>query len=890
MPLAAGTRLGPYEILAPLGAGGMGEVYGARDTRLGRDVAIKVLPAHLGTHPEVRARFEREARTISSLNHPHICVLHDVGRDGETDFLVMEKIEGETLADRLAKGPLPVGEVVRLGGQIADALDRAHRAGIIHRDLKPGNVMLTRSGAKLMDFGLARPTGMGAAGGMTQSPTIAAPLTAEGSIVGTFQYMAPEQLDGKDADARSDLWALGCVLYEMATGKRAFEGSSQASLISAIMRDQPRTMSEISPLTPPALGLLVEALLAKDPDDRVQTAHDAKLQLNWIGESSRAPSPASKLPAAARSSWRTKPAIAWGVAGLALTIAVASWLSPHSRGGNSATRARLLVTEPSGNRLVPNATSSAISPDGRSLAFAATDSAGITRLWLRPLDALTARSLPGTHHAGGPFWSPDSRSLGFFADGKLKTIRLDDGSIQSLCDAPDPRGATWGRAGLILFAPTATGALFTVPQDGGNPTEVARPDSAAGETALRYPDFLPDGRRFVFVALPRRPEGYPVHLGRIGSTDRSLVMYADAAPVYADPGWLISLQSERLIAQRFDSRRGKASGKPVPLGDAPLLRGPDGTRAVSVSRNGIMTYAAGRESNSEVAWIDRSGRVERKYSLPAGQWESVSLSPDGARAMLRRRRTLSQYELWAMDIASGQATRIVSQMLGNTPIWSPDGKRVVYNDMTRGRADLFIHSVETGSSEVLYRSETQFNNAYSWSPDSRMVTFESPRRETGWDVWSLPVEGDRRPTPLVQGQFNEGGGWFSPDGRWLAYYSDETGGNELYVQPFPGRGARSVVPGSRARTGSFTAGCWWSRDGREILFDMGDGSIRAASVEPGSTFRSGRARVLFEFGDNIIALWPTPDHQRFLATVRSEATPASAIVADLHWAAALRRR
>jgi dipeptidyl aminopeptidase/acylaminoacyl peptidase len=898
MSLTPGTRLGPYEIVAPLGAGGMGEVYRAKDSRLGREVAVKVLPQHLCANAEVRARFEREAKTVSSLNHPHICTLHDVGREGDSDYLVMELVEGETLASRLGKGALPVADVLRLGAQIADALDRAHRAGVIHRDLKPGNVMLTKNGAKLMDFGLARATGLagpassGASIALTQPPTMAQPLTAEGTIVGTFQYMAPEQLEGKEADARSDLWALGCVLYEMATGKRAFEGATQASLISAIMRDHPRPMRDLSPMSPPVLDRLVNALLAKDPDDRIQTAHDVKLQLQWMIDPVAGPSPSSTGGSAmvVRAPRAGTAALAWGVAGIALALTLAAWLFPLGRGAGHLERARLIVSEPPNTQLGNAAASFAISPNGRLLALAAADSTGLSRLWVRPLDALAARALPGTEHADAPFWSPDCRSLGFFADGKLKTIRIEDGTTRMICEAPDPRGGTWGRDGVIVFAPTAAGALFSVPEDGGTVTEQIRPDSTRGETALRYPCFLPDGQRFTFVTLPARPSGYAVHLGRLGSSDRKLVMLAETAPVFAEPGWLITVQSNRLVAQRFDARSAKVSGRPLTLGEAPVVEGPDGTYAVSASHTGILAYPARLQSESQVAWLDRSGRIERKLSLPVGRWEEVTLSPDGTRALLRRRRTALETELWVMDVASAQATRIavIVSRGSNVPIWSPDGRRTVYTNLSRGPADLLIQFVDGGQPEVLYKSDVQFNNPYGWSPDGRLIAFESPRRETGWDVWGLPVEGDRKPIPLVQTPFNEGGGWFSPDGRWLVYMSDETGGNELYVQSFPARSARSTIPGSR--TGARYPGpCWWSRDGREILFNAGDGSIRAVEVEMGATFRCGRARVLFETGDNVISLCPTPDHRKFLATVRAEETSAPAIVIDMHWPAALRR-
>ena len=900
MPLTPGTRLGPYEIVAPLGAGGMGEVFRAKDTRLGRDVAIKVLPQHLSANSEVRARFEREAKTVSSLNHPNICTLHDVGREGDTDFLVMELIEGETLAQRLARGGLATPEVLRLGTQIADALDRAHRAGVIHRDLKPGNVMLTKSGAKLMDFGLARATGLagdrGSSGvtlpALSQSPTVAQPLTAEGSIVGTFQYMSPEQLEGKEADARADLWALGCVLYEMATGRRAFDGATQASLISAIMRDSPRPMTELAPMSPPALERLVGALLAKDPDDRVQTAHDVKLQLQWAGDASSASSqPVASGVVAAPRTRRGGTTLAWTVAGGALVLALASWLLPRSPGTGGAERARLSVPGPPGTRLLSDAESFAISPDGRTLAFLASDSAGTSRLWLRPLDGLTARQLPGTDRARQPFWSPDGRSLGFFADTKLKTIRIETGRIEALCDAPDPRGGSWGSQGSILFAPIAMGSLYSVPSEGGAVALALPPDTTRGETALRYPEFLPDGRGFFFVALPQRGVDYQVYLGHVGSTDRKALMLAGASPIYAEPGWLVTLQNSRLIAQRFDAGRTKLTGKPVVLGDAPVLGGNNGTRAVSVSRNGILAYPAGRRSDTQLAWLDRSGHVEHLFSLPAGRWEEVTISPDGRRALVSRRGMSDMQNLWLVDLTTGQATQFntkPSNYFQN--IWSPDGRRVVYNSSPRGPPDLFIQTVDGGEPAALHESDELFKNAYGWAPDGSFITFESPSHETGWDLWKQPVDGDRRPVPLVRTPFNEGGGWFSPDGRWLIYYSDEAGLIELYVRPVTGAASRTSIPGTRVAGFISPSPCWWSPDGREILMRMPDATLRVVDVEPGPAFRCGRARVLFKIGDNIGGICPTPDHRRFLATVNVEEAPEPAIVIDMHWPTALSKK
>jgi eukaryotic-like serine/threonine-protein kinase len=901
MSLSTGTRLGPYEIVSPLGAGGMGEVYRARDTRLGRDVAIKVLPASLSNNPELRARFEREAKTVSSLNHPHICVVHDVGRApgeagaGDTDYLVMELVEGDTLAARLAKGALPPADVLKLGAQIADALDRAHRAGVVHRDLKPGNVMLARAGAKLMDFGLARPTPLGGpsssvTAAMTQSPTVAAPLTAEGTIVGTFQYMAPEQLEGKESDARSDIWSLGCVLYEMATGKRAFEGSTQASLISAIMRDTPRAMTELQPLTPPALERLVATCLAKDPADRIQSAHDVKLQLEWIG--SAGSHSAVSLPAGRATSRRAgrREVVAWTAAVFALAIAAAAWLLFLGMGRKDAdSMMRFTIVGPPANALSPITAEAAISPDGRAVAFLAADSSGVSRLWLRELVTVKARALPGTENATLPFWAPDSRALGYFADGKLRKVELASGRSEVLCDAADPRGGTWGVRGVIVFAPIAAGPLYSIPADGGTPEVVLRPDSTRKETSLRSPEFLPDGRRFLFVALPRRDAELEAFVGELGTGKRQSIGMWDTAPVYAEPGFLIMTRKGNLIAHGFDPKSTKLQGKPVTLAETPLVFGNDGTRAVSVSRTGILVHTSLEQSNTKLVWFDRNGRQTSSIPMAPGRYDELSIAPDGKRAIALRRTLPSEPDLWLVDLAHGVSTRLAiltSPSLGNVT-WSPDGSSIAYHANRFGPADLFMTRVDTPAEETLLESDVIFKNPSDWTRGG-FVVFEQPDPVTGWDVWHVPVAGNRTPTPLARTTANEGGGWVSPDSKWIVYSSDETGRIEFYLQSYPDGGSRQRL--GAINNWPSTSSVHWSADGRELLVEGTDYVVRAIEIEPGPTLRVVNSRTLFRPHPSVVYMCAAPDHQRFLASVTESEAPPPALTVMLNWRSAMEGR
>jgi len=898
MPLNPGTRLGPYEIVAPLGAGGMGEVFRATDTRLGRDVAVKVLPQHLSANTEVRARFEREARTVSGLNHPHICTLHDVGREGDTDYLVMELVEGETLAQRLAKGALPPTEVLRLGVQIADALDRAHRAGVIHRDLKPGNVMITKSGAKLMDFGLARATGLaGGPGsgsvlaGMTHSPTVAAPLTAEGAIIGTFQYMAPEQLEGGEVDARSDLWALGCVLYEMATGRRAFEGKSQASLITAIMGSQPAPISRLAPLSPPGLERLVDACLAKDPADRLQSAHDIRMQLAWLAEGgSQAGVPA---PIAARR--RNGSRLGWLLAA-ALAVAIAAvTLTRMSPKGVTSELLRFSVLPPpstsfmtASNTGSPVAANAVISPDGRLLAVVAGDSSGVDRLWIRPLSSLEARVLPGTEGAYLPFWSPDSRALGFFAKDKLNRVEVAGGPPQAIADAPVGRGGTWNKNGVILFGPYSGGPLYRVSATGGPATAATALDSARGEAAHRFPSFLPDGRHFLYVTLPARDGGYETRVGSLDSKQSAPLHRASSATILAPPDHVLFAREAALMAQRFDSRRRRLVGDPLAIGEVAGSEGQyTASPGASVSRTGVIVHPTGDISNTRLVWFGRDGRPQGAIPLREGLHTNPELSADGTRLVLSTWTSNRKSDLWIVEIARGVSTRFTFDPSSNfEPVWSPDGTRIAFSSDRGGTRDIFVKSTISPEPEKAILTGGLFKDACAWSPDGTFLVYRTHDPRTQYDLWRVSTSGEGKPTPYLASPYNEPAAAISPDGRWIAYLSDESGRLELYAQSFPEPGSKVRISNAGAAEGLLA----WTRGGNEILYVGGDArSIMAAPIRASASLAIGTPVTLFNLPDGFKGATVTRDGERFLisAAIAREGTSPLTVVLD--WTRALSR-
>ena len=845
--LNPGAKLGPYEIRDAIGAGGMGEVYRARDTRLDRTVALKVLPAHVAQDPERRQRFEREARAISSLNHPNICSLYDIGRQDGVDYLVMEYLEGETLAARVERGALPAEQVLRTGVEIADALEKAHRQGVIHRDLKPGNIMLTKAGAKLLDFGLAKATAAAAGQGLTAGPTESKPLTGEGKIVGTFQYMAPEQLEGEEADARSDIFAFGAVLYEMATGRKAFEGKSQASLVAAILHKEPAPISELQPMTPPALDRVVKTCLAKDADERWQTAHDLKLQLQWVLEAGSQAGVAA--PVVARRKIRER--LAWALAAVALlaVVGVGVVARQYARRAREMSRVvRSSVLPPENSTFLGVFPGMAVSPDGRRLAFVSRGANEKALIWVRALDSLSAQPLAGTDSAFHLFWSPDNRFLGFYADGKLKRIEASGGPALTLCDVAQVSAGNWSREGTILFGPAATGTgpLYRVSAAGGAPSPATKLDESRREVTHRWPWFLPDGRHFLYLARSlSSSENNGIYVGSLDGKEPKLVLREDSSAAYAPPGYLLFVRQGTLMAQRFDAGSLEVAGEAFPLAEQVRFNGVARRGVFSVSDNGVLVYLGGATAGpAQLLWLDRAGKQLGALGDP-GFYGVPRLSPDGARAVAYALDPQTgNADLWLYDVARGIRTRFTfDPAIENLPVWSPDGTRIVFASSRTGQFDIYQKASTGAATEELLLGTEAGEWPASWSSDGRYLAYnrQAPGAKTRYDIWILPLFGDRKPFPFLQTQFEELGAEFSPDGRWLAYFSDESGRQEVYLVPFPGPGGKwqvSTAGGARPQ---------WRRDGRELFYLGPDDKVIAVPVKLlGSTVEIGVPQPLWQ--------------------------------------------
>jgi len=902
MGLASGTKLGPYEIQSSLGAGGMGEVYRARDTRLNRTVAIKILPPDLSRNSEARERFDREARTISSLNHPNICTLHDVGHQDGTDYLVMEYLEGETLADRLRKGPLPLDQVLKYGIDICEGLENAHRTGVMHRDLKPGNIMLTKTGAKLMDFGLAKAmSAVGAASSsltMTLSgPSADQPLTAKGVLVGTFQYMSPEQLEGKDADRRSDIFALGSILYEMLAGQRAFQGKTTASTIAAILAADPPPLANLQPMSPPELQRVVKSCLAKDPEERFQTVHDVKLQLKGIAESGSQTGVSRPVVSAGKGRER----ILWLASGILLGAVAAFSLIPFLRPKMAVRGLHAYIPAPDrtefvfvGDRTAPLV----ISPDGTRLIFGAMDMEGKQLLWVRALDASTSQPLPGTAGATYPFWSVDSRFIGFFAEGKLKKIEATGGPAQIICDAPDGRGGSWSREGTIIFSPTYNGSIYKVTAAGGTPVQVTELDPQH-ENTHRWPQFLSDGRHFLYFTRSSQGEASGTYAASLDDKEKKLVFRSRSNVVLATAGYLLFVRDGTLMAQPFDEQDRSVHGDAVPLFDG-VLENPSYSRSiVSVSTNGVLAYggAGSKAEPSRLLWFDRGGRQIGEVGEPGGSnvYTAPRLSPDAKKlAVTVGDPGRGATDIWIYDLGSGTRTRLTfDPSVNSQPIWSPDGGEIVFfsNRLTSFPQMYRKASNGAGKDELVQNSHGQ-DRPDDWSPDGRYLMYE-PNTSVN-TLWLLPLFGERKPSVFIGGESGNfpGQGKFSPDGKWLAYAEYGQGRRELYITPFPSNTGKWQVS---AGGGQYPR---WRGDGKELFFLAQNGTVlMAVEVDlSGSAPRIGIPKKLFEMHPVYSPSSPeaspydvAADGQRFLIDSMDHVPAPQPINLVLNWEAELRK-
>jgi Tol biopolymer transport system component len=825
----------------------MGEVYKARDTRLGRDVAVKVLSPHLSDSPDSKARFEREARAIAALSHPHICAIYDVGSHEGIEYLVMELLEGHTLADRLEKGALPTDQVLKLGAEIAGALDRAHRQGIVHRDLKPGNVMLTKSGVKLLDFGLAKlrsPAAEKETSPLSSLPTEqspAHPLTEKGIVMGTFQYMAPEQLEGREADARSDIFSFGCVLHEMATGRKAFSGANRASLIGAIMNTEPPPVSSFQPMTPPALDHVVRRCLAKEPDERWQNAADVASELAWAGE---AGSPAP--PAAAGSRGRSRERLAWtGAVIMAAGLAAVLVRKPRAPAVAFDQPIHFKIPLPESVAYAgvdPINTMFALSPDGSTLAFLGSTAAG-SQIFIQPLGKVGLQAISGSEGAESPFWSPDGKNLAFFAGGKLKRVDLSGGPVITVCEAENGGTGTWSPNGTILFwtwGSESHHVLLRVSASGGPVTEATRLDAARHENGHFWPTFLPDGKHFLYVVdvgkgLPG--EEAQVRLGALDSSESRLVGRTQSRCEYSSTGHLLFAREGALFAQAFDPVTGVLRGEVFPVASEIQTYLTTGDADFSVASSaGVLAFQ--ERIRSRLTWVNRSGKEEGAVR-PDGPYSNPGLSLDGSRlAFAQVDPRLGTSDIWIQDLRRGTTARATFEPTSEwAPVWLPDGSRVIYASDAGGQLpNLYWLDPSSGKNGLLLRSRGA-KVPEDVSSDGRFLLYFEMAREQSV-IWALPLTGDKKPFPFLTQPFPEYSPRFSPDGHFVAYVAEESGIPEVYVRPFPGPGQAWQV----SRAGGKAPR--WSRDGREIFF-LTEHAVMSAAVGTGNGFQTATPVPLF---------------------------------------------
>jgi len=850
MALSSGTLLGPYEIQSPLGAGGMGEVYRARDTRLERVVAVKILPEHLCSNPEARQRFDREARAISSLSHPNICHLYDVGQHNGISYLVMEYLEGETLGERLRKGRLTLEQVFRVGAEICQGLEQAHRSGVVHRDLKPGNIMLTKSGAKLMDFGLAKAPAAPLANlsGSNSLATMSQPLTTEGMIVGTIQYMAPEQLEGKEADKRSDIFALGSVLYEMVTGKRAFEGKTTASTIASILAAEPKPLSDVQPLSPPGLEQVIATCIAKDPEERWQSCTDISRQLQWAA---KAPKPAEISSRSGRLIWTVV---------LAAVVLIAAAFVVGTRWSKGPARVSQFEVNPPPETYFNFRGLSGppiSSPDGSKIVFVAftPGKTGTAGLWLRSLDSTEARLLPGTEGALYPFWSPDGKFLAFFTGGKLKKLDLSGGNAIPICDVFEGRGGAWSTEGVILFG-TRAGALFRVEASGGKPVQLTSLDEARHETSHRFPQFLPDQKHFLFVAqAPQIPTAH-VFVASLDSPQPVMLEDVTSSAMFSNNHLLYVLENSLLI-RGFDPGTLRFTGEPVVVAEHVQNDLQFNFATFSVSASTLIYQTGAVVPGTRLVSYDHSGK-QTVLSEEKDLIQTVMLSPKEDQLAASLGIASGQLtDIWVFDLSRNTKTKLTFDQHSFSPAWSPDGKRLAFDRVDPDGDTIIAKDVSgSGAEEVLFKLPVQRGNAggestpqklypLGWSPDGKYLIYRGPG-----EVSALALDGSRKSTPLFSGKTGTYGVALSPDGRWLAYSSNESGLPEIYVVPFRTGpdGTPSIAGGKwQVSNGGGTAPVWRG-DGKELFFTNSSAAkLMSASLSiTGDHFQRDTPQSLFD--------------------------------------------
>ena len=903
MSLTSGTKLGPYEIQSPLGAGGMGEVYRARDTRLGRDVAIKVLPAHLTANPDLRQRLDREAKAISSLNHPHICTLYDVGSQDGVDFLVMECLEGETLADRLQRGAMPLEDALKTAIEISDALAKAHARGIVHRDLKPANIMLAKNGPKLMDFGLAKPApALGSTSGASpitpNTPTMsvaalsgsASPLTQKGTVVGTFQYMAPEVLQGAEADARSDIFSFGCVLYEMFTGRRAFEGKSQFSVLGAILDKEPARISTVLPNSPPRLDETVWRCLAKNPEQRYGCMHDVAIQLQALTEADPKAgiTPSGRLNPASGGS-----RLSWIVTGLAVLIALIVGAAYVLQTPKPDAVVRSSILPPAGATFLLMAVESGppvLSPDGTRLAFTARDEKGKITMYVRALNSTIVHGLTGADDAMYPFWSPDSREIGFFASGKLRRIDAAGGPPQTVCDASNGRGGAWSKDGVIVFTATTSSALMRVAASGGTPEPASKLDATRGENSHRWPFFLPDGKHFLYWARTSQGvQGNTVYLGELGSLQAKQLMKSETMAEYAS-GHLLFMREQTLMARPFNPRTLEITGEAVPVAEHIAINGGVSRPIFSVSENGSMVYESGDTAgNWNLQWITRDGKPAGVIAQP-DRYFYPALSPDGTHLAVNLfNSTQGTQDIWIFDLARGTKTRLTFGVASQTsPAWSPDGRTIFYQSNATGGFHIYSKAADgSGSQQTVIESKDAEEAVPSPSPDGRYLVYLRRSGGQAADLWALPLFGDRKPVPIVQSAFLKGDASVSPNGKWLSYHTNESGRNEIYITAFPAGGAKWQV----STNGGVAA--YWRKDGKELFFlDPTDNLVAVDVNTAGNSPQLGLPHALFQANGVQRQSGPfevSADGKKFLVNTGNLKEGTDPLTLVLNWPAELKK-